>query len=240
MAARLAVNVPIAVALVFLILLQLGIIQTFRVSSINMSPTLALDDHVLVRAYGREPARGDVVVYRSPFDYDHLQLGRIVALEGDHVELGKEGLHLDGRPVATPPSCNAPACGPKESSLDGPKESLLDGQKESPLDGPKESLLDGQKESPLDGRKQSLLAAETVGDHTFFTRRADGLGALLFPRTMVPNGHVFVLSDNRVDERDSRIYGAIPHGAIVGVLSFVYYAFDETGIRWDRMSRPLS
>lgn len=49
-----------------------------------------------------------------------------------------------------------------------------------------------------------------------------------------------MLGDNRVDERDSRIYGAIPRAAVVGVLSFVYYASDETGIRWDRISRRVS
>ncbi|MFN2427961.1 MAG: signal peptidase I [Candidatus Binatia bacterium] len=193
---------PIAVGLVLLILLQFGVVQTLRVSSVNMVPTLAPDDHVMVRAYGSEPALGDVVVYRSPFDYDHLQLGRIVAVEGEQVELAENGLHLDGRAAATQPasSCESAACEATEN----------------------------------------LIAVETVGGRSFYTRRADGLSSLMFDATVVPPGHVFVLSDNRVDERDSRIYGAIPHGAIVGVLSFVYYAFDETGIRWDRMNRPVS
>jgi signal peptidase I len=203
---RLAVNVPIALALVAVALIQLGFVQTLRVSSINMVPTLALDDHVLVQSYGGQPARGDVVVYRSPFDNDHLQLGRIVAIGGDSVELGETGLQLDGQPAAAPLD---QTCGDR----DGAAASC---------------------------NAESLLAAETVGNHRFFTRRADGFSGLQFPLTVVPEGHVFVLSDNRVDERDSRIYGAIPDEAVVGVLSFVYYAFDETGIRWDRMSRRVS
>jgi len=205
LAQRLAVNVPIALALVVMVLLHLGALQTLRVGSINMVPTLALDDHVLVRAFGSAPARGDVVVYRSPFDREHLQLGRIVAVDGDHVEMGEDGLRLGGRAAASPPCQEGEAC--EIASCRG---------------------------------HECLIAAETVGDRRFFTRRAGSLSGLLFPPTTVPEGHFFVLSDNRVDERDSRIYGAIPHHAIVGVLSFVYYAFDEHGIRWDRISRPVS
>lgn len=85
-----------------------------------------------------------------------------------------------------------------------------------------------------------LTGSEVLGDHRYFTRRADRLDFLHFPRRTVPEGYVFVLNDNRIDERDSRIYGAIPLAAVVGVASIVYYASDEKGIRWDRMNRRVS
>jgi signal peptidase I len=193
---RLAVNVPIALALVGVMLYRFGAIQTLRVSTINMVPTLELEDRVMVRAYGREPLLGDVVVYRSPFDPEHLKLGRIVGVAGSRVELNEGGLHLDGKAAAVDAAGELAAA--------------------------------------------SLVGAESVGDRRFFTRRAAGLPSLHFAPLTVPDDHFFILSDNRVDERDSRIFGAIPHHAIVGVLSFVYYAADETGIRWDRMTRPVS
>jgi signal peptidase I len=196
---RLAVNLPIALALAALLLVQFGVIQSHRVSSVNMMPTLEQGDHVMVRAYGREPARGDVVVYRSPFDAELLQLGRIVGMPGNRVSMDERGLTVDGHPAATKGnSCPATECPPE------------------------------------------LIGAETIGDRLFYTRRADGIPARHFPLVAVPDEHYFVLSDNRIDERDSRIYGPIPYYAIVGVLSFVYYASGETGIRWDRISRPVS
>jgi signal peptidase I len=218
--ARLAVNVPIALAILVLILYRFGAIQTLRVSSINMVPTLEPADHVVVRAYGPEPVLGDVVVYRSPFDREHLQVGRIVGAGGNRVELTDEGLRLDGRTAAVPVGCDDGACEP---------------------DGSKESASCTVAAAQLDCTDAgSLVGAEAVGDRRFFTRRATGLDTLLFEPVTVPAEHFFVLSDNRVDERDSRIYGAIPHHAIVGVLSFVYYAADERGIRWERMTRRVS
>ncbi len=218
---RLAVNLSLALVLVAVLLYRNGAIQVLRVSSINMAPTLELEDRVMVRAYGGEPVLGDVVVYRSPFDPEHLQVGRIVGVAGNRVELTEGGLQLDGKPAAVPISgeCEEDACEAGAAPEDG-----------------------GTCAASHDACRVAgtLVGAEAVGDRRFFTRRPGSLSRLLFPAVTVPDQHFFVLSDNRVDERDSRIYGAIPHHAVVGVLSFVYYASDETGIRWDRMSRRVS
>ncbi|MFN2378026.1 MAG: signal peptidase I [Candidatus Binatia bacterium] len=189
----------------FAVASRLGVVQTHRVSSANMVPTLAVDDHLLVRAFGEEPLRGDVVLYRSPFEFDRLLLGRIVAVSGDRVELGAAGLLVGGRVLAALPAAADTGCTAEELDADA-----------------------------------CPLAAESIDNRLYYTRRAGGLSGLHFDPREVPEGRVFVLSDNRIDPRDSRIFGAIPHAAIVGVASFVYYAFDESGIRWDRISRPVS
>lgn len=217
-AVRLAVNIPLTFALVVLSMFEFGALQTLKVSSINMMPTLEPEDHVMVRAYGHEPVRGDVVVYRSPFDGEHLQVGRIVGIAGDRVELDENGLMLDGQAVSVPVSGDCAASSCESGNTCGATASASESCR----------LTDG------------IVGAENLGDHRFFTRRASGIPSLLFPSVAVPEEHFFILSDNRVDERDSRIYGPIPHYAVVGVLSFVYYASDETGIRWDRMSRRVS
>jgi signal peptidase I len=219
---RLAVNVPIALVIVVILLYRFGAIQTLRVSSINMVPTLEPEDHVMVRAYGHEPVLGDVVVYRSPFDAEHLQVGRIVGVAGSRVELTDEGLRLDGKTAAVPLPAD---CGTGSCEAAAPEEG---GACSVAAPGP--SCLE----------TASLIGAETLGERQFFTRRAAGIPALHFSPVTVPHEHFFVLSDNRVDERDSRIYGSIPHHAIVGVLSFVYYAADEKGIRWNRLTRRVS
>lgn len=208
-------------ALAAALALQFGALKTLRISSINMVPTLVPDDHVVVRGFDVEPARGEVVVYRSPFSDEGVLIGRVVAVEGDRIEMNEDGLLLDDRPVAADPGCGGrPEARTTASDPDDGNQAC---------------------EVPLPCRGEDcLLAVEDLGGHRYMTRKAGSFSTLLFPGRTVPGDHVFVLNDNRIDERDSRIYGAIPRAAIVGVASFVYYAFDERGIRWERMSRRVS
>jgi signal peptidase I len=210
---RFVVNAVAVLALVAAAGVHYGALRSLRVSSINMAPTLVTDDRVVVRNWGSEPGRGDVVVYRSPFGGE-LLVSRIVGIGGDVLELDGEGLRVADRPVAEPSDCAEP-----EARRAGGGSC--------------------QVPPPCDS-EHCLVEAEVLGGHRYVTRKAGALASLHFPKRRVPDGHVFVLNDNRIDERDSRIYGSIPRDAVVGIASFVYYASDETGIRWDRMSRRVS
>ncbi len=226
LASRLAANVPFALLLAAAILWQFGVVRTLRVSSTNMAPTLSLDERVLVRSWGGAPVPGDVIAYRSPFDPSRLHVGRVVAAAGARVELSESGLRLDGHVVSAPlKDCPAVACAVGAARPAGTRNAACEG----------EASCDAACRA-----EDCLLGTESLGGRSYYTRRVYDLASLYLPATVVPEDHVFVLSDNRADDRDSRIYGAIPHRAIVGVLSFVYYASDETGIRWDRMNRSVS
>jgi len=272
---RRALGIVLLTAAVALSAFPFGWLRSVVVSSIGMSPTLAPDDHVIVRGYGSPPARGDVVVYRSPLG-DSLLVSRVVATAGETVEMDETGLFLDGCPVtvaaagardaaaAAPPDKVAAALSdkgaterdkgaaapwePGPAAPSGTNACTIAGNADCKPAGEGRACSVPRCSQPCAGTGcetadqaiSQLIATEAIGEHCYVTRKAGSLSSLLFAARTVPEGHVFVLNDNRVDERDSRVYGPIPSGAVVGIASFVYYASDESGIRWDRINRRIS
>ncbi|MFZ5573193.1 MAG: signal peptidase I [Thermodesulfobacteriota bacterium] len=51
-----------------------------------------------------------------------------------------------------------------------------------------------------------------------------------FPKTTVPDGHCFLLGDNRPDSRDSRHFGPVPLADVKGRVDFIYYP----AVSWKR------
>ena len=64
----------------------------------------------------------------------------------------------------------------------------------------------------------------------------------------VPEGHYFMMGDNRDNSQDSRYWGFLPRGYIKGKALFVYFSFGEesaglrdlfTSVRWDRILHQI-
>jgi signal peptidase I len=96
----------VAQPLLVAIALALGVRSAIRIYSIptaSMTPTLQVGDHIVVTPYhGATPARGDVVVFRSPVSRNDLLVKRIVAVPGDLVETHAGRLFVGGHAVAEP------------------------------------------------------------------------------------------------------------------------------------------
>ena len=52
-------------------------------------------------------------------------------------------------------------------------------------------------------------------------------GGAGYPATIIPDGHVFIIGDNRLQSRDSRAIGPIPIENIQGRVVFVYWPLDK-------------
>lgn len=80
-------------------------IGLYRVPSLSMSPTLE-PGAVIVARVGRDAVasvrRGDIVTFIPPHQADQVWLKRLVAFEGETVEIRAGALRIDGRIVDEP------------------------------------------------------------------------------------------------------------------------------------------
>jgi signal peptidase I len=104
----------IGVAVIIALLLRAFVIEAFKIPSSSMYPTLEIGDHIFVSKflYGvrvpfsdmklfqvRPPKRGEVAVFLWPCNHDRDYIKRIVALEGDTVEVRCDVVYVNGKAV---------------------------------------------------------------------------------------------------------------------------------------------
>jgi signal peptidase I len=69
-----------------------------------------------------------------------------------------------------------------------------------------------------------VILTEISGDRPYRVRvDPDSPKGGDFSRVKVPNGHCFVLGDNRADSVDSRQIGPIPLADVLGRVDFIYW-----------------
>ncbi|MCM8801559.1 MAG: signal peptidase I [Candidatus Omnitrophica bacterium] len=107
----------IVVAFILAMFIRTFIIQAFRIPTGSMRPTLMEGDAILVNKfiYGakipftdwrlpalREPKRGDVIVFIYPLNLKKDFIKRLVALEGETVEIKHGVIYINDKPLLEP------------------------------------------------------------------------------------------------------------------------------------------
>lgn len=217
---------------IFLIVLLLRsfLIEPFRIPSGSMIPTLLIGDFILVNkfAYGirlpvtktkvienEDPQRGDVIVFRYPEDPKTDFIKRVVAVPGDKVSYRRKQLVLNGEPV--PIEISGPYSGNGTDSV------RVAG------------TLVGTEQ--LTGEPHPVLINPRAPD---FSPNCRFLG---YEEVEVPAGHYFVMGDNRDDSRDSRCWGFVPDGNLVGKAFLIWMSFDPNRpgiVAWDRIGMGIN
>ena len=250
----------IGVAVLIALLLRAFIIEAFTIPSGSMIPTLAVGDFLFVNklSYGVRlpfvdrmvtqwsvPARGDVVVFVYPCDPKLDYIKRVMGLPGDEVYVDSEGfVTLNGEPVdevdegrfarydefrGSEPDTNncGPDLGLHTASFPDTNFQLLHCLGNSPVAPPTER-------------------ARAWDPSTQYRACPPALESMDQP-WKVPEGHVFVMGDNRRNSADSRFWGFVPYGSIKGKAMFIWLSWNGARsfarpwekVRWGRMFRGV-
>lgn len=100
------------------LLLALGIrtfvVQAFQIPSESMVPTLLVGDHLLGNKFvygvkipftntylyrGRDPQRGDVIIFAYPRDPSLDYIKRVIGVPGDRIKVVNKQLYVNGEPL---------------------------------------------------------------------------------------------------------------------------------------------
>jgi signal peptidase I len=183
----------------------------------SMHPTIAVGDRVLVNklAYGlRIPLTHTWIA-----QWNGPQRGEIAVLFSpqDHKRLVKRVIGLPGDEIAM-----------RNNRLYINGEALA-----YQSDG---TVL---SELSVGGRKvRQLLATEQLGEHVHPVLDTPNLQALRsFGPIRVPEGHYFVMGDNRDMSADSRMFGFVPRDLLVGRSGRIVLSFDPDNWHLPRLDR---
>jgi signal peptidase I len=215
--------------------LRAFLVEAYRIPSGSMIPTLLVGDWLFVNkaifgahvpfsraslpAY-REPRRGDVVVFVSPFQADEDSLGhdptptlvkRLVGTPGDTLYMRNAVLYVNGiaqrQGFGTTPTTNPELA----NSVD--------------------PLFNWQKKVGLKASRFGPAPAQPTHDN--------------WGPFVVPQRRLFMMGDSRYNSKDSRYWGFVPRENVRGKPLFVYYSYNAddsdrplpmlTDIRWSRI-----
>ena len=201
-------------------ILRSFLFEPFKIPSGSMIPTLLVGDLILVNKYhyglrlpvintkiteGNKPQRGDVMVFRYPPQPSLDYIKRVVGVPGDTVAYLNKRLTVNGQVVET-------------TAL----PDFLDEDSMRYFKQFEEKLGDKPHRLLNDENRPAFVQVQP----NFFG--AEGCNYTVEGVTCkVPEGHYFMMGDNRDNSLDSRYWGFVPDANIVGKAFFVWMNFSS-------------
>lgn len=206
---------PVIISVFFL---RSFIVEPFKIPSGSMIPTLLVGDLILVNKFhyglrlpvintkiteGEKPQRGDVMVFRYPPKPSLDYIKRVVGVPGDTVAYLNKRLSINGQVV------------PTESVPEFFDEDAMRYFKQY------EEKLGVQTHRMLNDEQRPAFVPG-ADKFPFFENCNYTIEGVT---CKVPEGHYFMMGDNRDNSMDSRYWGFVPEKNIVGKAFFVWMNF---------------
>ena len=192
--------------------------EPFKIPSGSMIPTLLIGDLILVNKFtygirlpvvntkiteGNAPQRGDVMVFRYPPQPSVDYIKRVVGVPGDEVAYLNKRLTINGKEV------------PTTAQPDFFDESTMRYFKQF------EEVL-GEKPHRVLNNPDAPAFVQGAANFPYRDNCRYSVEGVV---CKVPQGHYFMMGDNRDNSLDSRYWGFVPDQNIVGKAFFVWMNF---------------
>jgi len=194
--------------------------EPFKIPSGSMIPTLLVGDLILVNKFtyglrlpvlhtrlteGTAPKRGDVMVFRYPPKPTLDYIKRVVGVPGDEVAYLNKQLTINGQPV---PTTRLPDYFDPDAMRYFRQYQEKLGEKAHRLltDDERPAFIPGAEDFPA--KENCRYSVEGVV-------------------CKVPEGHYFMMGDNRDNSLDSRYWGFVPDRNIVGKAFLIWMNFGD-------------
>lgn len=240
--------------LAFVLILRSFLFEPFQIPSPSMEPTLRIGDFIVVKKYAYgikdpifqntlietgKPQRGDVVVFKAPEEPNLDYIKRVIGVGGDRIIYNEFTRQLTLVYGKAGKMCEE-NCEINQFTYSDPVPNknfkFLIGQDRNGeyLYGP----------SPLESTETGDVShqihwyPEPISES--FRYRAYHRQTNHITEWVVPEGHYFMMGDNRNNSADSRFWGFVPEKNIVGKASYIWLSLDKkqgefpTGLRFNR------
>lgn len=215
------------------------IFSPFNIPSESMLPRLIKGDYLLAakwaygyskysmpfnaplipgRIFASQPERGDVAIFKAPPNNDLDYIKRVIGLPGDQVQMKLGQLYLNGEAIKKQPIDDfVVPVSPNTSCYRGRYEARLE-------DGTRVCRYPRFRETLPGGRSYEVLDFGSAIRSSY----ADNTEPFI-----IPDGHMFMMGDNRDNSQDSRFpavpgggIGIVPQANLVGKATIVMFSTD--------------